>query len=158
MAPSESSGSSFTSSSLGRPPTYSRSLTSPNDSTWTPTSGISTLSTSSTSGSYGQQSIRPLDLGPPGYQATMYPAPTLYSAHLLILGRWLTSRRLFLLEFFSRILRTNAQSILARGRSLGRSSAEFCGNAATRTSCSSIIVCGSPIRRFHEMTNTSRRC
>ena len=140
MAPSESSGSSFASSSLGRPPTYTRSLASPNDSTWTPTSGVSTLSTSSTSGSYGQQSIRPLDLGPPGYQATMYPAPTLHSAHLLLLGRWLTSRRLFLLEFYSRIPLTNEPSILAHGRSLVRSSAGFCGNAATRTSCLSITV------------------
>ncbi|TFB06162.1 hypothetical protein CCMA1212_002303 [Trichoderma ghanense] len=37
MAASSSSGSSFTSSSLGRPPTYSRSYVSPVDSTWTQT-------------------------------------------------------------------------------------------------------------------------
>lgn len=140
MAPSESSGSSFTSSSLGRPPTYTRSLTSPNDSTWTPTSGVSTLSTSSTSGSYGQSSILPLDLGPPGYQATMYPAPTLHSAHLHILGRWLTSHCLHLLEFFFRIPLTSGPSTLGLGKSWGRSSVAFCGNVATRTSCSNITV------------------
>lgn len=76
-AASSSSGSSFTSSSLGRPPTYSRSYTSPVDSTWTPTSGISTISVPSTGGSAAPQasSPRPLDLGPPGYQATMYDGP-----------------------------------------------------------------------------------
>ncbi|KAL6690327.1 Acetokinase family domain-containing protein [Trichoderma pleuroticola] len=49
MAASSSSGSSFTSSSLGRPPTYSRSYVSPVDSTWTQTSEISTISATSTS-------------------------------------------------------------------------------------------------------------
>ncbi|KAL2207359.1 hypothetical protein CC79DRAFT_1368232 [Sarocladium strictum] len=88
MAPSESSGSSFTSSSLGRPPTYTRSLTSPNDSTWTPTSGVSTLSTSSTSGSYGQSSIRPLDLGPPGYQATIVLFQDTTHERTVYLGPW----------------------------------------------------------------------
>ncbi|KAH7160193.1 Acetokinase family-domain-containing protein [Dactylonectria estremocensis] len=45
-----SSGSSFTSSSLGRPPTYGRTYASPVDSTWTPTSGISTISAPTTEG------------------------------------------------------------------------------------------------------------
>ncbi|RTE75667.1 hypothetical protein BHE90_009867 [Fusarium euwallaceae] len=68
-----SSGSSFTSSSLGRPPTYGRTYVSPVDSTWTPTSGISTISAPTTEGSTTETSA--LDLGPPGFQATMY-APT----------------------------------------------------------------------------------
>ncbi|PNP58097.1 hypothetical protein THARTR1_02255 [Trichoderma harzianum] len=73
MAASSSSGSSFTSSSLGRPPTYSRSYVSPVDSTWTQTSEISTISATSTSESVvPAASLRPLDLGPPGYTATMY--------------------------------------------------------------------------------------
>lgn len=73
MAASSSSGSSFTSSSLGRPPTYSRSYVSPVDSTWTQTSEISTISATSTGDSVAQSaSLRPLDLGPPGYSATMY--------------------------------------------------------------------------------------
>lgn len=73
MAASSSSGSSFTSSSLGRPPTYSRSYVSPVDSTWTQTSEISTISATSTSESVAPAaSLRPLDLGPPGYTATMY--------------------------------------------------------------------------------------
>ncbi|KAF7556611.1 hypothetical protein G7046_g6267 [Stylonectria norvegica] len=66
-----SSGSSFTSSSLGRPPTYGRTYASPVDSTWTPTStsGISNISAPTTEGSATQASA--VDLGPPGYQATM---------------------------------------------------------------------------------------
>ncbi|KAJ6790108.1 hypothetical protein PWT90_02112 [Aphanocladium album] len=68
-----SSGSSFTSSSLGRPPTYSRSYVSPVDSTWTPTSGVSIASApSSIGGSFvPRSSLRPLDIGPPGFQATI---------------------------------------------------------------------------------------
>ncbi|KAH8177566.1 acetate kinase [Sarocladium implicatum] len=88
MAPSESSGSSFTSSSLGRAPTYTRSLTSPNDSTWTPTSGVSTLSTTSTSGSWEDPSIRPLDLGPPGYQATIILFQDTAYERTVYLGPW----------------------------------------------------------------------
>ncbi|KAJ9429230.1 acetate kinase [Fusarium oxysporum] len=64
-----SSGSSFTSSSLGRPPTYGRTYVSPVDSTWTPTSGISTISAPTTEGSGTGTSV--LDLGPPGFQATI---------------------------------------------------------------------------------------
>ncbi|KAF5586612.1 acetate kinase [Fusarium subglutinans] len=68
-----SSGSSFTSSSLGRPPTYGRTYVSPVDSTWTPTSGISTISAPTTEGSGTGTSV--LDLGPPGFQATMCDSP-----------------------------------------------------------------------------------
>lgn len=68
-----SSGSSFTSSSLGRPPTYGRTYVSPVDSTWTPTSGISTISAPTTEGSGIGTSV--LDLGPPGFQATMCDHP-----------------------------------------------------------------------------------
>jgi hypothetical protein len=70
----------------------------------------------------------------------MYPAPTLHSAHLHILGRWLTSRRLYLLEFFFRIPLTSGPYTLGLGKSWDRSSVAFCGNVATRTSCSNITV------------------
>ncbi|KAK2729916.1 acetate kinase [Colletotrichum kahawae] len=66
-----SSGSSFTSSSLGRPPSYAQPYASPLDSTWTPTSGASTISALTSEASAPHASLRPLDLGPPGYQATM---------------------------------------------------------------------------------------
>jgi hypothetical protein len=76
MAASSSSGSSFTSSSLGRPPSYGQNHVSPLDSTWTPTpsSGASTVSALTSQSSHPNLSstLRPLDLGPPGYQATMY--------------------------------------------------------------------------------------
>nr|XP_036583373.1 acetate kinase [Colletotrichum truncatum]KAF6792416.1 acetate kinase [Colletotrichum truncatum] len=71
MAASSSSGSSFTSSSLGRPPSYSQPYASPLDSTWTPTSGASTISALTSEASAPHASLRPLDLGPPGYQATI---------------------------------------------------------------------------------------
>ncbi|KAH0596412.1 hypothetical protein MHUMG1_05529 [Metarhizium humberi] len=86
---SSSSGSSFTSSSLGRPPTYSRSHVSPVDSTWTPTSGVSTLSAPSTGGSVAlQTSLRPLDLGPPGYQATIVLFQDTPDERTVYLGPW----------------------------------------------------------------------
>ncbi|GAB0132356.1 hypothetical protein EsDP_00000796 [Epichloe bromicola] len=88
-AASSSSGSSFTSSSLGRPPTYSRSYASPVNSTWTPTSGVSTLSVPSTGSAVAPQTaLRPLDLGPPGYQATMTLFPETPDEHTVYLGPW----------------------------------------------------------------------
>ncbi|UNI15190.1 hypothetical protein JDV02_001748 [Purpureocillium takamizusanense] len=88
-ATSSSSGSSFTSSSLGRPPTYSRSYVSPVDSTWTPTSGISTISAPSTGGSAAPQtSLRHLDLGPPGYQATITLFQDTPDERTVYLGPW----------------------------------------------------------------------
>ncbi|KAI5463026.1 Acetokinase family-domain-containing protein [Mariannaea sp. PMI_226] len=81
-----SSGSSFTSSSLGRPPTYGRTYTSPVDSTWTPTSGISTLSAPTTENSAAQTST--LDLGPPGYQATIILFQDTPDERVVYLGPW----------------------------------------------------------------------
>ncbi|KZZ94786.1 hypothetical protein AAL_04897 [Moelleriella libera RCEF 2490] len=84
---SSSSGSSFTSSSLGRRPTYGRSYVSPVDSTWTPTSVASTLSAPSIGNSPAPRSIlRPLDLGPPGYKATMILYPDTVDERTVYLG------------------------------------------------------------------------
>ncbi|ATY62209.1 hypothetical protein CCM_01105 [Cordyceps militaris CM01] len=85
-----SSSSSFTSSSLGRPPTYSRSYTSPVDSTWTPTSGISIASApSSIGGSFvPRSSLRPLDIGPPGFQATITLFQDTPEERTVYLGPW----------------------------------------------------------------------
>ncbi|KAI9171972.1 acetate kinase [Paramyrothecium foliicola] len=85
MAASSSSGSSFTSSSLGRPPTYySRSHVSPVDSSWTPNSGISTISAPSSDSTIPQ----PLDLGPPGYQATITLFQDTPDEQIIYLGPW----------------------------------------------------------------------
>jgi hypothetical protein len=85
MAASSSSGSSFASSSLGRPPTYySRSYVSPVDSAWTPTSGVSTASVPSTDSTTPQ----PLDLGPPGYQATITLFHDTPDEQVVYLGPW----------------------------------------------------------------------
>lgn len=81
-----SSGSSFTSSSLGRPPTYGRTYASPVDSTWTPTSGISTISAPTTEGSVTQTST--LDLGPPGFQATIILFQDTPDERVVYLGPW----------------------------------------------------------------------
>ncbi|TEA16545.1 hypothetical protein C8034_v010194 [Colletotrichum sidae] len=99
MAASSSSGSSFTSSSLGRPPSYGQPYASPIDTTWTPTSGASTISALTSEASAPHASLRPLDLGPPGYQATMYgnsqiviPSLTLFentpNERTVYLGPW----------------------------------------------------------------------
>ncbi|KAH7326676.1 hypothetical protein B0I35DRAFT_475301 [Stachybotrys elegans] len=89
MAASSSSGSSFTSSSLGRPPNYTQSHVSPVDSNWTPNSGISTVSPlSSGTPAYIQPSLRPLDLGPPGYQATITLFPDTLDEITIYLGPW----------------------------------------------------------------------
>ncbi|KAH6610910.1 acetate kinase [Trichoderma cornu-damae] len=89
MAASSSSGSSFTSSSLGRPPTYSRSYVSPVDSTWTQASEISTTSGTSTNGSIAPPaSLRPLDLGPPGYAATITLFQDTPDERTVYLGPW----------------------------------------------------------------------
>ncbi|KAF4947252.1 hypothetical protein FGADI_10561 [Fusarium gaditjirri] len=81
-----SSGSSFTSSSLGRPPTYGRTYVSPVDSTWTPTSGISTISAPTTEGSGTGASV--LDLGPPGFQATIILFQDTPDERVIYLGPW----------------------------------------------------------------------
>ncbi|CEI65075.1 unnamed protein product [Fusarium venenatum] len=81
-----SSGSSFTSSSLGRPPTYGRTYVSPVDSTWTPTSGISTISAPTTEGSGTRTSV--LDLGPPGFQATIILFQDTPDERVVYLGPW----------------------------------------------------------------------
>ncbi len=76
MVPSGSSSSSFASSSLGYPPSYDHTYDTPNDSAWTPNDSTWTPSnhsalTANTSIAPAPTPLRPLDLGPPGYQATM---------------------------------------------------------------------------------------
>ncbi|KAG5970066.1 hypothetical protein E4U56_008001 [Claviceps arundinis] len=90
MAAASSSSSSFTSSSLARPPTYSRSYDSSVPPAWTPTSGVSTLSAPSTEGSAAPQTcpLRPLDLGPPGYQATITLFQDTPDERTVYLGPW----------------------------------------------------------------------
>ncbi|KAI8299221.1 putative acetate kinase [Colletotrichum sp. SAR11_59] len=83
-----SSGSSFTSSSLGRPPSYAQPYASPLDSTWTPTSGASTISALTSEASAPQASLRPLDLGPPGYQATITLFENTPNERTVYLGPW----------------------------------------------------------------------
>lgn len=68
MVPSGSSSSSFMSSSLGYPPSYANTYASANTSPWTP-SNSSSAQTADTSPA--PTPLRPLNLGPPGYQATM---------------------------------------------------------------------------------------
>ncbi|KAH7369102.1 hypothetical protein B0T11DRAFT_70553 [Plectosphaerella cucumerina] len=92
MAASSSSGSSFTSSSLGRPPSYGQNHVSPLDSTWTPTpsSGASTVSALTSQSSHPNLSstLRPLDLGPPGYQATITLFENTPHERTIYLGPW----------------------------------------------------------------------
>ncbi|KAI8268152.1 putative acetate kinase [Colletotrichum sp. SAR 10_99] len=83
-----SSGSSFTSSSLGRPPSYAQPYASPLDSTWTPTSGASTISALTSEASAPHASLRPLDLGPPGYQATITLFENTPNERTVYLGPW----------------------------------------------------------------------
>ncbi|KAG6026616.1 hypothetical protein E4U41_001225 [Claviceps citrina] len=88
-AASSSSGSSFTCSSLGRPPAYSYSYVSPVTSACTPTSGVSTLSAPSSGSSDAPQTgPRPLDLGPPGYQATITLFQDTPNERTVYLGPW----------------------------------------------------------------------
>ncbi|KAG5985130.1 hypothetical protein E4U55_001099 [Claviceps digitariae] len=88
-ADSSSSGSSFTSSSLGRPPTYSRSYVSPLHVATTPTSGVSTLSAPTPGNTAVPQTcLRPLDLGPPGYQATITLFQDTPDERTVYLGPW----------------------------------------------------------------------
>ncbi|GKT39970.1 uncharacterized protein ColSpa_00151 [Colletotrichum spaethianum] len=88
MAASSSSGSSFTSSSLGRPPSYGQPYASPLDSTWTPTSGASTISALTSEASAPHASLHPLDLGPPGYQATIILFENTPNERTVYLGPW----------------------------------------------------------------------
>ncbi|KAK1598065.1 uncharacterized protein LY79DRAFT_506969 [Colletotrichum navitas] len=88
MAASSSSGSSFTSSSLGRPPSYDQPYASPLDATWTPTSGASTISALTSEASAPQASLHPLDLGPPGYQATITLFENTPNERTVYLGPW----------------------------------------------------------------------
>lgn len=62
---SGSSSSSFVSSSLGRTPS------APTRTYYTDTPSSSAVSASTLEPSLPPTSLRPLDLGPPGYQATM---------------------------------------------------------------------------------------
>ncbi|KAK2027015.1 hypothetical protein LX32DRAFT_654273 [Colletotrichum zoysiae] len=88
MAASSSSGSSFTSSSLGRPPSYDQPYASPLDATWTPTSGASTISALTSEPSAPHTSLHPLDLGPPGYQATITLFENTPNERTVYLGPW----------------------------------------------------------------------
>ncbi|KAG5933581.1 hypothetical protein E4U53_000944 [Claviceps sorghi] len=86
---SSSSGSSFTPSSLGRPPSYSRSYVSAVHAATTPTSGVSTLSAPTAETSAAPQTcLRPLDLGPPGYQATITLFQDTPNERTVYLGPW----------------------------------------------------------------------
>ncbi|KAK1828246.1 Acetokinase family-domain-containing protein [Podospora conica] len=85
MAASRYSGStsSFTSSAgLGVPPQFGNSVTSPPDRTFTPTSAVSAL-TAESSAPFG-----PLDLGPPGYNATMFLYNQCPDETTVFLGPW----------------------------------------------------------------------
>ena len=72
MAGSSSGSSSFASSSFGGAPSnFTQAFVSPGDSTFTPASVSHVSSFTQDSSGSGQTPLRPLDLGPPGYQATM---------------------------------------------------------------------------------------
>lgn len=161
MAASSSSGSSFTSSSLGRPPTYGQPYASPSDSTWTPVSGASTISALTSEASAHHASLHPLDLGPPGYQATMYglppppsfllsrlaPRPARRCCHAKTYMRSSLTRP-GLPEPSSKTPRTSAQYISARGRLSAPSSAVCFGSAAIRASSWNTSVSRSPVPPF----------
>ncbi|KAH8675300.1 hypothetical protein BX600DRAFT_507549 [Xylariales sp. PMI_506] len=82
---SSSSSRSFASSSFSQPPAYARNLASPVTSSWTPNSIVSAL-TDEYSSPQGQ--LRPLDLGPPGYQATIVLFEGTSDERTVYLGPW----------------------------------------------------------------------
>lgn len=87
MAASGSSGSSFT-SSLNYPPSYVHSQTSPRGPSWTPTSAQSAVSALTSNSSNPPTPLRPLDLGPPGYQATITLFAGTAEETTVYLGPW----------------------------------------------------------------------
>ncbi|KDN72247.1 hypothetical protein CSUB01_08764 [Colletotrichum sublineola] len=144
MAASSSSGSSFTSSSLGRPPAHGQPSASPLDATWTPTSGASTISALTSEASAPHASLHPLDLGPPGYQATMYDLPARHSCLSLdthsagtvspVIAKAVDaslSDTPYIPELSLKTHQTNEPSTLAHGKWLALSSAASSGSAAT---------------------------
>ncbi|KAH8905591.1 acetate kinase [Coniochaeta sp. PMI_546] len=84
MAVPGSSTSSFVSSSHSAPTAYAQ-YTSPTGSAWTPNSAISPL-TSESSGP--ETPLRPLDLGPPGYHATIILFEQTPNESTIYLGPW----------------------------------------------------------------------
>ncbi|KAK3941883.1 Acetokinase family-domain-containing protein [Diplogelasinospora grovesii] len=81
---SGSSSSSFGSSSRSVPPSYAN-YASPVDSTFTPTSAVSALTSES---SAPQTPLGPLDLGPPGYHATIKLYERTPNETTVYLGPW----------------------------------------------------------------------
>ncbi|KAI7915479.1 hypothetical protein M0657_002821 [Pyricularia oryzae] len=84
---SSSSGSSSFSSNVRYPPSYRQAQTSPLDPIWTP----ATTSTASAPTSYSSEAptpLRPLDLGPPGYQATITLFQQTADEMTVYLGPW----------------------------------------------------------------------
>ncbi|KAI6379100.1 hypothetical protein MCOR25_002080 [Pyricularia grisea] len=84
---SGSSGSSSFSSNVRYPPSYRQAQTSPLDPIWTP----ATTSTASAPTSYSSEAptpLRPLDLGPPGYQATITLFQQTVDEITVYLGPW----------------------------------------------------------------------
>lgn len=86
MAASGRSGSSssFNSSSRGVPPQFDQNI-SPTDLTFTPTSAVSALTSES---SAPEPTLGPLDLGPPGYNATIKLYERTPNETTVFLGPW----------------------------------------------------------------------
>ncbi|KAL8422888.1 hypothetical protein RB596_003242 [Gaeumannomyces avenae] len=84
---SGSSGSSY-SSSVRYPPSYVQAQTSPLDSTWTTPTTRSTTSANTAHSSQPPTPLRPLDLGPPGYQATITLFECTADEITVYLGPW----------------------------------------------------------------------
>ncbi|KAI1845639.1 hypothetical protein JX265_005329 [Neoarthrinium moseri] len=82
---SSSSRSYASSSSYSQLPPYAQNLIGPIDSNWTPNSAVSDL-TDEFSTPQGQ--LRPLDLGPPGYQATIVLFEGTAEERTIYLGPW----------------------------------------------------------------------
>ncbi|KLU87558.1 hypothetical protein MAPG_06557 [Magnaporthiopsis poae ATCC 64411] len=85
---SGSSGASYSSSSVRYPPSYVQAQTSPLDSTWTTPTTRSTVSAISSTSSQPPTPLRPLDLGPPGYQATITLFERTADEITVYLGPW----------------------------------------------------------------------
>ncbi|KAK9770714.1 hypothetical protein AB5N19_00277 [Seiridium cardinale] len=79
------SSRSYASSSYSQLPAYAQHLTAPVDSNWTPNSAVSDL-TDEYSTPQGQ--LRPLDLGPPGFQATIILFEGTADEKAVYLGPW----------------------------------------------------------------------
>ncbi|OAA53756.1 hypothetical protein SPI_09201 [Niveomyces insectorum RCEF 264] len=90
MAASGSSSSSYAASSLGYPPSSAYTYTSTNASVRTPSSSAASAVSAVTSNSSAPPPtpLRPLDLGPPGYQATIILFERTPNEATVYLGPW----------------------------------------------------------------------